>query len=763
MATSSVIPSNNVFKDSVQSIIVKVFSGIKSAASTIAGPQFEEFATQIASRSPVLGQKTKVSPKIEYDLVKPSIQKNFVESPLSDDFKNSLGKDSTFSSSDSKSNDINQHISDILDALDKLVAKEGIAAAKKTEIYKKYESYYETYKKFLQDSSNKNKDNFVVQNKLKTSVQPSIIGSGIPSAEVNNSVYNVSALTNNSTLPDINITGQNVNVTSDSDRNKENIPTSIVEVLNKTIPTFLSKVFSEKLVSKFSENIREKLSKFTTNNNIVKDRINSTSNSDSLFSTNNSTTSSNKIVYVSDKVQSLNTTSDTTNNITSSSADKVSTTKESTVEREIKEDTWREEDSRYKEDVIFELRRINDFLSKRKDSTSDKESDDRDSEDITKKKRSPLLDKVLDKVKDKLSKTSAGKRVKDLLNTVKDKLDIKKKVLPGLETVPDSIPDFDLPDLPDKDTSRKTPRKTTSGKLSKFSKIADFFKDKISSTGSEKLILPQADSTPGLDLPDLPDFNRNEPAIRPKGKLSGGRVPGMLQRGITGIASGASRLGSGVVNLATRAVPMLSSAASAAAPYALPALAVAGAAAAGYGAGTVLNSGISAGLSKVTGQDTTLGGWIYDKFNPEEPAATTAVPQKPIIPSSQPISANTSVIPSKTVAPDSVVKIPSLPDVSTAEKTSNVESVKTVSDITKVVASQTQLVSKISAATDVKDKIETAKVSAPPVVNNITNVSNSSSSSGSGGGSPIIAPSHIRNIESSFERVQMQDFWPRTK
>ena len=45
--------------------------------------------------------------------------------------------------------------------------------------------------------------------------------------------------------------------------------------------------------------------------------------------------------------------------------------------------------------------------------------------------------------------------------------------------------------------------------------------------------------------------------------------------------------------------------------------------AAGYAVGTVLNDGISALLSKVTGGETTLGGWIYDLTHAGEAATTT--------------------------------------------------------------------------------------------------------------------------------------------
>lgn len=51
--------------------------------------------------------------------------------------------------------------------------------------------------------------------------------------------------------------------------------------------------------------------------------------------------------------------------------------------------------------------------------------------------------------------------------------------------------------------------------------------------------------------------------------------------------------------------------------FGMPALAVAGAGAAGYGVGTVANAGIDVGLSKLHGEETSLGGLLYDMFNGE--------------------------------------------------------------------------------------------------------------------------------------------------
>ena len=47
---------------------------------------------------------------------------------------------------------------------------------------------------------------------------------------------------------------------------------------------------------------------------------------------------------------------------------------------------------------------------------------------------------------------------------------------------------------------------------------------------------------------------------------------------------------------------------------------VAASGAAGYAVGSVLNAGISKGLSAVTGSQTTLGSWLYDFFNKDAAA-----------------------------------------------------------------------------------------------------------------------------------------------
>jgi hypothetical protein len=116
---------------------------------------------------------------------------------------------------------------------------------------------------------------------------------------------------------------------------------------------------------------------------------------------------------------------------------------------------------------------------------------------------------------------------------------------------------------------------------------------------------------------------------------------------------------------------------------------------AGYAPGTMLNPLIDKGISAATGKENTLGGWIYDKVNP-----------------------------------DTISALP---------KTSG-----------KI----------ISELTEAKSKQELAKANkqSPQVIA----LNSNSSSVAPASTQPIIVGSSVRNKDSTFERVQMQDFWPRT-
>jgi hypothetical protein len=156
-------------------------------------------------------------------------------------------------------------------------------------------------------------------------------------------------------------------------------------------------------------------------------------------------------------------------------------------------------------------------------------------------------------------------------------------------------------------------------------------------------------------------------------------------------------------SLAMRAAPALGSVA-----------AVGAAGVAGYQFGKhVVNPLINSGISAMTGEDTTLGGWIYDKMHPNEGANANAP---------------TQIDPAKMAAAKA-----------------------------KVEAAKSNQAAQVEAATT-KAQAKAAAPAAPIVIAPSQNISGGTS----GGGTTILAASSVRNQDSTFERVQMQDFWNRT-
>jgi hypothetical protein len=123
-----------------------------------------------------------------------------------------------------------------------------------------------------------------------------------------------------------------------------------------------------------------------------------------------------------------------------------------------------------------------------------------------------------------------------------------------------------------------------------------------------------------------------------------------------------------------------------------PAALVAGAGAAGFGLGTLANPLIDKAVSSMSGEENSLGTWIYNKTHPSE----------------------------------------------------NLEAKKS----TQVTAIQRATDEKIKASVVQKN------IQQPPIMLNTPVVTNNNSST-------IIANSSVRNQESTFERVQFQDFWSR--
>jgi hypothetical protein len=149
-----------------------------------------------------------------------------------------------------------------------------------------------------------------------------------------------------------------------------------------------------------------------------------------------------------------------------------------------------------------------------------------------------------------------------------------------------------------------------------------------------------------------------------------------------------------VGSLIGKAAPLAANVAS----KALPVAAVAAAGAAGYMVGDKLvNPLINKGITAATGQENTLGTWLYDKFN-DDPLADMNKPA--------PVKKN-------------------LPK-----------------------AIQTEVDRKAANAAKSQPVVQPVVIQQP-------------AAGGGGSSTTIIANSPVRNKESTFEQVQMNDYWPR--
>lgn len=143
-----------------------------------------------------------------------------------------------------------------------------------------------------------------------------------------------------------------------------------------------------------------------------------------------------------------------------------------------------------------------------------------------------------------------------------------------------------------------------------------------------------------------------------------------------------------------------------------PFAAVGAAGAAGLAIGTGVAPLIDRGISAISGRSTSLGGAIYDMFNSDpnsDPKRPHMTPQNKSIPS--------------------------------------------------IVAAQKTSASKATVATSARDAAVANQKSIPQPV--ILNNNSPAATPAKTGGSRVVVGSSVRNQESTFERVQMQDFWPR--
>jgi hypothetical protein len=212
---------------------------------------------------------------------------------------------------------------------------------------------------------------------------------------------------------------------------------------------------------------------------------------------------------------------------------------------------------------------------------------------------------------------------------------------------------------------------------------------------------------------------------------AGSRALGSLGSTVSSaLGSGASAIGSVGSKLAAAAGPVA---------------ALTSAGLGGYELGThVINPLIDKGLSAASGKDTSLGSWIYDKLNPE--------PEK--------INNTTELIKTETKS-NTIESVGAKKDAAVSLEI--IKSVPNTSSNSYVAPSKPDQGSKIQNMVAQKDAAESQKAAAassgsgaPIIVNNTSN-----SSSGGKRGEEQVQVTAIRNHESTFERVQMQDYWPR--
>jgi len=195
---------------------------------------------------------------------------------------------------------------------------------------------------------------------------------------------------------------------------------------------------------------------------------------------------------------------------------------------------------------------------------------------------------------------------------------------------------------------------------------------------------------------------------------------------VMGTASKAASAGSTVAkstgSLGSKALSTMGAlgakAAGAASSFALPAAGVLAAGAAGYGLGTLINDKF---LTNEDGSNK-IGSWLFDKFGPEQPPIND--PKLVNQPKAAPTAIKKQVAPIKNQVTSTVKKNVEQKEQNTAEKEQ--------------------------------------KSIQPVVINNSNNSNSSGSSKGPSQFSNMITGISVRNSESTFERVQMQDFWART-
>lgn len=209
-----------------------------------------------------------------------------------------------------------------------------------------------------------------------------------------------------------------------------------------------------------------------------------------------------------------------------------------------------------------------------------------------------------------------------------------------------------------------------------------------------------------------------------EGKKSGSLVDSLLEKGGDLMGKGGGALGK-VASVASR--------------VALPALAVAGAGAAGYAAGTWLNENTNI-QENIAGGIDTVKGWFGNSDEDKQKAADAKNYQdnyEKRVKEGKLTAKSAAFFEQQGIKVDKS-KITEVPEAAKSPVTSAVEK-------------------SVQAQDANADAAKTQQVTPPPMVLNTTN------NVGSGGSSPtIISGMNIRNSESTFDRVQMQNYWSRT-
>lgn len=346
-----------------------------------------------------------------------------------------------------------------------------------------------------------------------------------------------------------------------------------------------------------------------------------------------------------------------------------------------------------KDPIVEELKKVNKFLEDRSERDQTDESLNQENKIEAKKSE---LDTIQEKLKEKLQES------KD--KSIEQAKEAKEK--------PNPLDGTDI-DVDTDDRSRRERKRSNRQNKKTRGRTLNPNGDKLVQAGKDKNYIPES---------KVPTNQKVSGGRFADAANKAGRVVGRAGRGLAGAASLASTapgMAAGGAALGTMGTAALWGGG------------VLSAGTAGYGIGTLASKGIDAGLSAVTGKETSLGSWIYDQFN-EDPNSPEAITKSNLTPSPKVVPTQSSLKLADRISP-----------------------------------ANTSRVNMVDSAINKQDTIITEKEEKmrQPIVITGGNTTNNNNNNSSGGGrsAGAIVASPVRNTESTFERVQMQDFWPRAK